>query len=182
MDRVNGDYAISLDYAAKLINDMNFDEVTIREPHSDATLNKINKSEPDWWCKDRLTSVVELCGANSLFYPDKGAANRYVECNFNLPFGIGDKTRNFFDAALQNYKINGIVEKHVLIVDDLCSRGGTFVFASKFLRKAGAISVYLLVAHCEENVFNGEIFNYIDRIYTAKDLPLADHPRITKID
>ena len=66
-----------------------------------------------------------------------------------------------------------IVGKDVLIVDDICSRGGTFLHSAKALRAAGAKSVSLYVTHLEDTVTTGELAstdNLIDHIYTTKSI------------
>ena len=70
---------------------------------------------------------------------------------------------------------------NVLIVDDLCSRGGTFIEASKKLKAQGAEKISLLVAHCENNVFTGELFAHIDILYTAESNLLKPHPQIVTL-
>jgi phosphoribosylpyrophosphate synthetase len=63
-----------------------------------------------------------------------------------------------------------------LIVDDCCSRGGTFVHSSKLLKRSepakflpGAKKVFLMVAYCENTIFEGELFDHIDMMYISLD-------------
>lgn len=181
MDRVNEIYSVSLDCISKIINDMNFNKVFIREPHSNASLEKVRHSEPIWWCEEKIFQIVREYDIRSLFFPDKGAMNRY---NVDNPISkaFGKKKRNFDSGEIIEYDIEGTVTSRVLIVDDLCSRGGTFIRAAKKLKEKGAKNVYLLVAHCENNIFNGNIFDYIDTIFTSKEMLDKDHPRIIKLD
>ena len=59
---------------------------------------------------------------------------------------------------------------NVIIIDDLSSYGGTFVQASKKLKEIGANKVYLVVAHAEESVYKGELFDHIDKLYTTNSI------------
>jgi ribose-phosphate pyrophosphokinase len=104
--------------------------------------------------------------ADSLLFPDAGAQKRYLS---PLKYAVGHKHRDFESGDIQSYSILGDVGERVLIVDDLCSRGGTFIGAAKELRAKGAKEVFLLVAHLENNVFTGELFDHIDGLYTSKD-------------
>jgi len=179
MDRKNGSYLFSLKYAADLINSMNFVAVTIYEPHSDVTPALLDRSYPINWCMANLKEAVIQSQANSLFFPDAGAAKRYAGIN-PLPYGIGNKIRDFNTGSIISYSIDGSVGENVLIVDDLCSRGGTFIYAAKELRARGAKKVSLLVAHCEENVLTGNLFNYIDKLYTGP-FNKAEYKQIIKL-
>ena len=73
-------------------------------------------------------------------------------------------------------KVNFIVkelDKNILIVDDICSRGGTFFHAAKALKAAGAKSVSLYVTHLERTVILGEMAStdgLVDHIYTTKSI------------
>lgn len=180
MDRPNGHYAVSLKFIAYLINNMGFVSIKIREPHSDASLQMINNSSPEWWCSERIGLVLNMCGAESVFYPDDGAKNRYLGSNKH-EYAVGKKKRSFSSGKITGMKISGTVKPRVLIVDDLCSRGGTFVSAAKLLREEGAKNIFLLVAHCENTIFTGEIFDHIDTVFTSREMLDKDHPRITKI-
>ena len=181
MDRSNSSYAFSLKTAAKLINDMNFWAVTINEPHSDVTSALIKNVHAFEWCPAALDKVILKSGCNSLFYPDAGAAKRYP--SDKMKYGVGSKLRDFKTGAITDYAISGYVGQHVLIVDDLCSKGGTFVYASKQLKAAGAMKVDLLVAHCENNVFNGELFDHITTLYTSENNIMEKrHPQIIFVE
>lgn len=61
----------------------------------------------------------------------------------------------------------------VLIVVDICSRGGTFFHAAKALKAAGAKSVSLYVTHLERTVILDETAStdgLVDHIYTTKSI------------
>lgn len=180
MDRPNGDYAFSLRAMTNLLNAMEWKEVQVREPHSKATLEYLYNSLETEWCVPRINRVMEGFKIGSLFYPDEGAAQRY-KTDGDFPTAYGKKSRDFLSGDIESFEIRGEVEESVLIVDDICSKGGTFVRAAKKLRERGANRIYLLVAYVEDNIFNGEIFDYIDVVFTSYDSELRDHPRIIKL-
>jgi ribose-phosphate pyrophosphokinase len=62
--------------------------------------------------------------------------------------------------------------KDILIVDDICSRGGTFYHSAKALKEAGANKIYLYVTHLETTVFDGDLLNsgLVEKIYTTKSI------------
>ena len=68
--------------------------------------------------------------------------------------------------------------KSVIIRDDICSYGGTFVAAAKELRARGVESITLVVTHCENNILKGEVFDYIDKVITTDSICTAEHPKL----
>lgn len=180
MDRPNGHYAVSLKAVAKMINNMDFEYVTIREPHSPATVDLIDNCLVDNWCQAHVNHTINLGNYDSIFFPDAGAMKRYDMPNI-MPIAIGSKTRDFLSGNINGLKIIGEVGKNVLIVDDLCSRGGTFIEGSKELKKMGAEKVSLLVAYVEDNVFTGDVFDHIEIIYTSSERELRNDPRFIKL-
>ena len=39
--------------------------------------------------------------------------------------------------------------------------------------------IYLLVSHCEENIFKGQLFDYVDQVYTTDSILSLDNMSIT---
>ena len=174
MDRANEDYAFSLKYVSKLVNDMMWDSVQVTEPHSDVTPALLEDCVVTEWCQGHLLSVA--MHHNSIFFPDAGAQKRY---NTNLRSAVGIKQRDFKTGDITSFDLHGDVGSSVLIVDDLCSRGGTFVHSAKLLKEHGARNVSLLVAHCEQTVFTGSLFEHIGTLYTSAHNNLPEHKQIT---
>jgi len=180
MDRLNNDYNFSLKAIASLINSMDFVKVIIREPHSNVSLNLIDRSIEEEWCMGKINFIETFIKLKdkSIFYPDKGAAERYSK--HSLPTAFGKKVRDFTTGKITSFEIEGTVKQNILIVDDICSRGGTFKEAAIKLKAAGAKRVSLLVSYCEENVLTGDLFEHIDNLYTSIDCNVI-HPQIHKL-
>ena len=109
------------------------------------------------------------------FYPDEGAMKRYSGL-LDLPYAFGIKKRDWKTGVIKGLDVAGSTEliegNDVLIIDDICSRGGTFYFSAKKLKELGAKNVYLYVTHCEKTIFDGEIFTsgLIERVYTTNSI------------
>ena len=58
-----------------------------------------------------------------------------------------------------------------MIIDDLCSKGGTFYHTANKLKEAGAAEIYLTVTHMESNVKYGKIL--IDDQGHNSDSPIS---------
>jgi ribose-phosphate pyrophosphokinase len=89
--------------------------------------------------------------SNIICYPDIGAKNRY-QSNFQLNKCIvAEKTRNQSTGNIEGHKLLdsdiNLVDKNVLIVDDICDGGATFISVAKMLKSAGAANIDLYVSH-----------------------------------
>jgi ribose-phosphate pyrophosphokinase len=187
MDRVEYRGVFTLKFICDFINDLNFAEVNVHEPHSDVTCALLDRSTAHYPTIALLPQVVKDIGWHAecdyLFFPDAGAQKRYASIT-GFKTAVGFKHRDFASGALTGeMEVVGFKPKafptKALIVDDLCSRGGTFVMASKALRAQGAHEVYLFVAHCEETMWSGELLEHIDGLYcTDSILADANHPKV----
>lgn len=178
MDRANESYWFSLKTAAKMVNNMGWDYVHVVEPHSDVTPALLDKSFTVNWCMANIQKVLGMTGSTSLFFPDAGAAKRYT---YNMPYAVGNKRRNFKTGEIESFTLSGDVHEKVLIVDDMCSKGGTFVHSARLLKTKGAMKVNLLVAYCEPTVFKGELFDHIDKMYVSENTQLEERNTIVMI-
>ena len=178
MDRIEGNSAFTLKYTAALINALQFDTVTVIEPHSDVTLALLDRSKAEYPAITLLGEVVEEVGfereQDYLFFPDAGAQKRYSKVNGYKQL-VGYKARDFATGRIKSMDVVGQVERcdfKAIIVDDLCSYGGTFLLGAEKLRELGAAQVYLLVGHCENSIYDGKLLasGMIDRIYTTNTI------------
>lgn len=175
MDRVkNEEDVFTLKYFCEVINSLNFTTVWVRDAHSNVSLALLNnvKEEP---VSNYIMDAIMQSGAEALFFPDEGAMKRYSG-GFQMPYAFGMKARDWETGKIVGYDIvhsNNIEGKKVLIIDDICSRGGTFYHAAKALKAAGAKSVNLYVTHCEGTIVTGDLAasdNLVDHVYTTKSI------------
>lgn len=175
MDRVKSDEDVfTLKYFAEVINSLNFKIIWVRDAHSNVSLALID-NVVDTGVEAYIRKAAELAGADAMFYPDEGAMKRYSD-NSEKPYAFGMKKRDWKTGQILGLDIinaENIVGKDVLIVDDICSRGGTFYHSAKALKAAGAKSVSLYVTHLEETVTLGEMAasdGLVDHIYTTESI------------
>lgn len=175
MDRVKSDADVfTLKYFCEVINSLNFKVVHVRDAHSNVSLALLN-NVVDEGVRGYVVAAAKESGAEALFFPDEGAMKRYSE-HFAVPYAFGMKKRDWETGKILGLDIinaENIKDKNVLIVDDICSRGGTFFHAAKALKAAGAKSVSLYVTHLERTVILGEMAStdgLVDHIYTTKSI------------
>ena len=66
----------------------------------------------------------------------------------NFPFLHGEKVRDQLSGKITSYELKGKPEgMNVMIVDDICDGGATFVILAKALYEGGAKEVNLFVTH-----------------------------------
>ena len=175
MDRVKNDEDVfTLKYFCEIINSLHFTTVEVRDAHSNVSLALLNNvyEEP---IEDYVQDAINQSGAEALFFPDEGAMKRYSS-DSELPYAFGMKKRDWKTGKIEGLDIintDNIVGKNILIVDDICSRGGTFYHSAKALKAAGAKSVSLYVTHCEKTIVLGELAStdgLVDHVYTTKSI------------
>ena len=180
-DRVKSNEDVfTLKYFCEMINSLSFNEVIVLDAHSNVSLalldNVVQIDVMDYI--DNALDQVD-CGRTCIFYPDEGAMKRYSD-RIPYPYAFGIKKRDWETGKIQGLDIQNkeLVEgKDILIIDDICSYGGTFYHSAKALKEAGAASVSLYVTHLEQSVFSGEMLRsslgnnpLINKIYTANPL------------
>lgn len=179
MDRCNPDFVFTLRPLCDMINHMNFESVSLLEPHSDVSPALLNRCTPGTY-SDRLFKVVIkeigfVPSEDVVVFPDAGAQKRYVSKLKSFQIIVGDKTRDFSTGRILEIKLSGpalLGSPTAVIIDDLCSYGGTFIMAAEALRKAGSGKVYLVVTHCEKSIFKGDLLKNgsVDKVFTTNIL------------
>ena len=179
MDRVkNPEDVFTLKTFANLINSLMFDKVIVWDVHSNVSLALIDRIEnvnPMVWIDEAIQLLGYAKNSITLFFPDEGAQKRYggMYPDYKQAFGI--KKRNWETGKIEGYMIVGeehIKDKYVLIIDDICSYGNTFVKAAEAIRAAGAVDISLFVTHCEDAIIKGDIFknNVFENVFTTNSL------------
>lgn len=184
MDRVkNKNEFFTLKYFADVINSLNFSEVRIYDPHSNvctALINNVSVTYP----VNEVNKVLKEINSDSIvaFYPDEGAMKRGTDyLSGAYAFGIKKRdwnTGKILGLELMNKEV--VKDRDVLIIDDICSRGGTFYHSAKALKEAGAKNIYLYITHCENTILEGELLTsgLIEKVYTTDSIFTKEHEKI----
>ena len=187
MDRTEGMTVFTLKHLCKLINSLEFEEVLIYEPHSDvciALLDRVKVIDMSKILAEELLQNFNISEENLyIVYPDAGAAKRYgKQIEFDKVL-TASKERDFKTGYIKKLEINGITQGNefkAIIVDDLCSKGGTFILTASKLKEMGATEIYLVVTHCEDTIFSGDILktDLIKKVYTTNSILSREHEKI----
>jgi ribose-phosphate pyrophosphokinase len=186
------------DVICPIINSLNFESVTVLDPHSDvleACLNNFRKTIPidlvktaisniyeenqeegKWYFKDNLDKFI-------LISPDAGASKKI----YKLAEQIGYK--GDIITCSKDRDVNGNItatvvpmgkhwntDKDAIIIDDICDGGATFINIAKQLKANGwKNKIYLIVTHGIFSKGFKELSEYFDGIYCTnsyKDIRL----------
>lgn len=198
-DRIkNSEDVFTLKYFTDIINYLNFDKVQVLDPHSSvsaALIDNIEIRSPKNYIETAIFRALDRCHFNwntlsdelLMFYPDEGAMKRYSDM-IPLPYAFGIKKRDWETGQIQGLDVAGSVDKikdsTILIVDDICSKGGTFYHSAKKLKELGAKEIYLYVTHCENTILEGELLTsgLVEKVYITNSIFTKEHEKIEVIE
>lgn len=188
MDRVEDKRtAFTLKTLSKLFNQSFFqfwNNIKVLDPHSEEYLMFENMEEDRFILNDfhnaALSELVFIEDQDWIMFPDKGALDRYID---NFPNAknilVGNKKRNFETGRIESIEVD-VYQQHghpnsfsdVLIIDDLCSYGSTFVGAKKAVdSKIKYYNIHLIVTHAEtEPLLNGNVLPEFKNVITTNSL------------
>ncbi|SHO58871.1 ribose-phosphate diphosphokinase [Vibrio quintilis] len=171
-----GGEALGASVMATLINQCQFSKVTVWDVHSDvssALLQRAHhvpqaefiKSCPELWQQLKQGELL-------LVAPDAGAGKKTLQiagaCGGAVEVIQAHKVRNLRTGQIEKTEINGqVAGKNVLIADDICDGGRTFIELAKVLKSKGALKISLFVTH---GIFSQglQVFEgVIDEVYTT---------------
>lgn len=193
MDRTKSTAEIfTLKYFCNVINSLDFDEMKIFDVHSNVTPALLNRVRQDTRVASTIYKAIKKYNPDVLFFPDEGSCKRYSEMlkefyshlEINMPaIAYANKDRDWNTGKIKGLIVqNGEVvkDKNVLIIDDICSKGTTFVYSAKALKGLGAKEINLYISHCENTILEGDIFNsgLIKNIYTTNSIFTEKHEKI----
>lgn len=119
-----------------------------------------------------IKKAIKEVGANMIVFPDEGAKLRYRDIGIDIDSIYGQKTRDQLTGHITDYKLSYMPNRSqikVMIVDDICDGGRTFVLLAEALGKKGVKNINLYVSH---GIFSKGLTDLrregIKRIFTHK--------------
>jgi ribose-phosphate pyrophosphokinase len=170
---------------ANLINNCQFETVTIVDPHSEVTaavLDNVRVIDNHLFVKKCLEEI----GNYQLISPDGGALKKV----YKLALFLGGKeviecskrrdvnTGNLTDFAVYADDLQG---KTCVIVDDICDGGGTFLGLAAELKKKNAGELILVVTHGLFSKGLEELGKYFSKIYAMDSFSTIKSDFLTQI-
>lgn len=153
-DRVANDgEALSIKVFADIINSQNYPSVYVMDPHSDVCMALLNNVKVITTVNDAyLKKIIPNYNGCVVLAPDAGAHKRLGKCIKDVPLVYATKQRDTKTGALSNVELHvgdvDIIGKTLLVVDDICDGGGTFLLLKSELEKQGISNeLNLYVSH-----------------------------------
>jgi ribose-phosphate pyrophosphokinase len=182
-DRVcNEGEAFSIKAFASIINMLNFSSIVITDPHSDVTTALIdrcvvaNQSSAMGHHGELKTWYLAEEAPMYLVAPDAGSVKKIYQVAKDFPKFKGiifaEKVRDVATGKILHTKVAelppDVADAKLLIVDDICDFGTTFVELSKVLRPH-CREINLFVTH---GIFSGgknRMLDYFDNVWCSVD-------------
>ena len=186
----------TLKYFAEIINGLDFVRVIVTDPHSDvstALINHVEVIRGASYITQTCSKVLKIEPSRNLviYFPDSGSLKRYSEfVSDDYPIVYGIKNRDWKTGEILGIEIHGDTDKldentAILMIDDICSKGGTFYYGSKELNKYGCKDMYLYVSHCENTILDGELLkedSLFKKVYTTRSIFTKEHEKVEVLD
>ena len=170
--RFNDNESFELKLVADFINSCNFNKVTIFHPHSDSTGMGVRNAK----LIDNsafISKVLEDLGQEPVILSTDAGSFKWInKLADKIKFG-GEVYSASKSRDLVTHKLTQVIEnedfegKDILVIDDLCVFGGTFVGLAKLLKERNAGKLYLAVSHMTVQNPNPDLEQHYDRIFTT---------------
>lgn len=188
-DRVcNEGESFSLKVFSKLLNSLDIDRIQTWDNHSDVSSALLDNCH-NTPVNKLLTSLPSLSITYDFFIsPDAGANKKVQACSkhFNIPMLRADKIRDTSTGRILDTIIYATPEQldssTVLIIDDLCANGRTFLELAKAIKTISPSCIIdLYVTHGFFSAGLDELSKYIDKFYTTDSVCTLIDDRLTTL-
>lgn len=175
------------DVICPIINSLKLDSVTVLDPHSSVLenlLNNFKKIDNSGLFREAMRSIYGLAKARKnndfiLISPDAGATHKIYKLAQDVDYKgeiITCSKERDKDGKLTrtNIGMNVPLDKDIIIVDDICDGGATFINITKEIKTWWEFheveknpKIYLIVTHGIFSKGFDELSKYFDSIYTT---------------
>lgn len=122
-----------------------------------------------------------LTNYEAVVFPDQGAADRYGECvrDMGMPYLVAQKVRDQSTGRITDYTLDwpeewDAEETRILVIDDICDGGATFIELGKRLQKILRKPPSLYVSHGIFSKGLDELKQFYKKIITTNSLPTKE--------
>jgi ribose-phosphate pyrophosphokinase len=166
------------DVLSPIINSMSINEIEIYVPHNKMILSYIKNidtrriADGDFSSCEIKNNVIVICG-------DKSFINERYYYHFNKK----RKSEEIF-VFLDEESMRDISQStgDILIIDDLCDGGKTFIEEAKYLKKLFPDKkLYLQVTHAIFSKGINVVADHFERIFCTNSYQDITHPKVTQI-
>ena len=168
--RFETNQSFELKLVCDFINSCNFTRVYVFHPHSDSTLMGLNNSS----VIDNsvfIVNVLKDISSTPIFLSTDAGSFKWINKLADILHYEGSVYAASKSRDLVTHKLTQTIDKEdfegadILVLDDLCVYGGTFVGLAKLLKTKNVGKLYLAVSHITVPNPNKELETLYERIY-----------------
>ena len=194
----------SLKLLLRHLNSLQFENIEVFHPHNaeivEAILNNVTILDNSYFIENVLFNEIALGPG----FPDMKKLDNLILMSsdaggfkplMKLCDKIGWKGETFSASKSRKYEDGKSIliqqidrqdfgGKDILIIDDICIKGGTFVGLAKMLKERNVGKLYLAISHLTVTAPNKELFELFDTVYTttSKGLNYGDVKNLKVLD
>lgn len=173
------------DVICPIINLQGYEEVVVVDPHSDCLEMGIHRFRKFYTVNPLLHAVNQAKEGFYIVSPDAGATKRVLEITqmttLNSEIIVCNKVRKDGKIVKTEVPAEDLKGRDCIIIDDICSKGGTFIGIAKELKKKGAGNIYLVVSHYEGTANEQELKDSgITRVFTTNSINSVESDFVVK--
>lgn len=168
--RFEENQSFDLKLVCDFINSCNFNRVEVFHPHSDSTSMGLNNC----FVMDNsifVEKVLDHIGSNPILLSTDAGSFKWINKladKLNYPNEVYSASKS---RDLSTNKLTQVIDRQdfggndILVLDDLCVYGGTFVGLAKLLKERNVGKLYLAVSHMTVKNPNKELETLYERVY-----------------
>lgn len=185
--RFNPDESSGLKLVCEFINSMKFKYVKVFHPHNsevvEALLDNVEIIDNSYFIKDVIynelypgpgfpnpdmyNNLVLLSSDAGGFKPLMKLSNKLLWEGEVYGASKSRKYENGKSKLIQEIDRKDFNGKDILIIDDICVYGGTFLGLANMLKERNCGKLYLAISHLTISNPNPELFNLFDKVFTT---------------
>jgi len=169
--------SFSLRTITNILNSLPVDKYTVFDAHSDVTaalLKKVKVVDNSEFVRSVLADI-ELHSTNvlTLLSPDAGAYKKIgklaAKIGFQGEVAAANKYRSISTGTIESLELSkeDFQGADILIIDDICMGGRTFIELAKKLKEKNVGNLYLAISHGIFNYGLKELNQHFTKIYTT---------------
>lgn len=169
-DRVaNAGESLSIKVMAQVLDTVGFDYIELIDTHSAVTQACFSTKIIEKKIEDIFSSLyVKERSTRVLVAPDEGAAKRLKNLHGFKRTVFAIKTRDLSTGKITSLHLSEYIEgENVVVVDDICDGGATFILLADLLSQAGCLKKDLVVTHGIFSKGHEVVADKYDNVYTS---------------
>lgn len=165
--------AFALEVFVKMLTCVHWNVIGIIDPHSDETIRLLKEYDADLIIGLQVSALDKLRDKYKIEYdcliaPDAGAAKKMENQGIHISDNVFTMTKTRYEGGLSHAALdNDIISGKILVVDDICDGGATFISVATRIKESQprVTQLDLYVTHGIFSKGVDELLKHYDNIY-----------------